>query len=65
MSNLIEKAPHTHLKTHFTEQTYYPNNRMPIEKNSQQTAILNICDNMWTNMENKKNSPLSYALISV
>ena len=28
---------------------------MPIEKNvSTETAILNICDNIWTNIEKKK-----------
>ena len=39
---------------HFTEQMLLPKCQNAYSKNfSTETAILNICDNIWTNMENK------------
>ena len=65
MSKLIEKAAQIQLMTHFTEQNLLPKHQNAYRKNfSTETAILNICDNIWANMENK-NLSLSYALISV
>ena len=55
MSKLFEKAAPTPLISHFTEQNLLPKHQNPYRKNfSTETAILNICDNIWTNMENKK-----------
>ena len=40
---------------HLTEQILLPKHQNAYRKNfSTETAILNICDNIWTNMENKK-----------
>ena len=40
---------------HFTEQNLLPKHQNAYRKNfSTETAILNICDNVWTNMEIKK-----------
>ena len=55
MSKLIEKAAHSQLMTHFTEHNLLPKHQNAYGKNfSTETAILNICDNIWTSMENDK-----------
>ena len=55
MSKLIEKAAKTQLKTHFTEQNLLPKYQNAYRKIfSTEAAILNICDNIWINMENEK-----------
>ena len=55
MSKLIEKAAQTQLMAHFTEQNLLPKHQNAYRKNlSTETVILNICNNIWTNMENKK-----------
>ena len=55
MSKSIEKSAQTELMTHFTEQNLLPKHQKAYRKNfSTETAILYICDNIWTNMENKK-----------
>ena len=55
MAKLIEKAAQTQLMTHFTEHNLLPKYQNAYRKNfSTETAILNICDNIWTNMENSK-----------
>ena len=55
MSKLIEKAVQTQLMAHFTKQNLLPKHQNAYRKNcSTETTILNICDNIWTNMENKK-----------
>ena len=51
MSKLIDKAVQTQPMTHFTEQNYQ---NVYGKKFSTETAILNICDNIWTNMANKR-----------
>ena len=41
--------------THLTEQNLLPKHQNAYRKNfSTQTAILNICENIWNNMENKE-----------
>ena len=55
MSKLIEKAAQTQLRAHFTEQNLLPKHQNAHRKIiSTEIAILNICDNIWTKMENKK-----------
>ena len=55
MSKLIEKAAQTQLMTHFTEHNLLPKYQNAYRKNFlTETAILNICDNTWTSMENNK-----------
>ena len=55
MSKLIEKAAQTQLMTHFTEHNLLPKHQNAYRKNfSTKTAILNICDNIRTSMENNK-----------
>ena len=55
MSKLIEKAAQTQLMTHFTEHNLLAKHRNANRKNfSTETAILNICNNIWTSMENNK-----------
>ena len=55
MSKLIEKAAQTQLMTHLTEHNLLPKHQNAYRKNfSTENAILNICDNIWTSMENKK-----------
>ena len=55
MSKLIEKAPQTQLMTQFIEHNLLPKHQNAYRKNfSTETAILNICDNIWTSMENNK-----------
>ena len=55
ISKLIEKAAQTHLMTHFIEHNLLPKHQNAYRKNfSTETAILNICDIIWTNMENNK-----------
>ena len=59
MSKLIERAVQTQLMAHFTEQNLFPKQQNTHRKNfSTETAILNICDNIWTNMENKKHTSI-------
>ena len=54
ISKLIEKAAQTQLMTYFIEHNLLPKHQNAYRKNfSTETAILNICDNIWTNMENK------------
>ena len=55
ISKLTEKAAKTQLMTHFIEHNLLPKHQNAYRKNfPTETAILNICDNIWTNMENKK-----------
>ena len=55
MAKLIEKAAQTQLMTYFTEHNLLPAHQNAYRKNfSIENAILNICDNIWTNMENSK-----------
>ena len=55
MSKLIEIAAQTQLMTHFTEHNLLPKHQNAYRKRfSTETAILNICDNTWTSMENNK-----------
>ena len=55
MSKLIEKAAQIQLMTHFTEQNLLPKHQNAYRKYfSTETAILNICNNIWTNMEYKR-----------
>ena len=55
MSKVIEKAAQTQLMAYFTQQNLSPKHQNAYRKKfSTETAILNICDNIWTNMENKK-----------
>ena len=55
MSKLIEKAAQTQLMIHFTEHNLLPKHQNAYRKNfSTETAIVNICDNIWTSMENYK-----------
>ena len=55
MAKLIEKAAQIQLMAHFTEQNLLPKHQNAYRKHfSTETAILNICDNIWTNMENSK-----------
>ena len=55
MSKLIEKAAQTQLMIHFTEHNLLPKHQNAYRKNfSTETSILNICDNIWTSMENNK-----------
>ena len=57
VSKLIEKAAQTQLMTHFTEHNLLPKHQNAYRKNfSTETAILNICDNIWTSMENTLNT---------
>ena len=63
MAKLIEKAAQIQLMTHFTEHNLLPKHQNGYRKYfSTETAILNICDNIWTNMDNSKLTFLSYAL---
>ena len=55
MAKLIEKAAQPQLMTHFTEHNLLPKHQNAYRNNfSIETAIFNICDNIWTNMENSK-----------
>ena len=55
MAKLIEKAAQIQLMAHFTEHNLLPKHQNAYRKHfSTETAILNICDNIWTNMENSK-----------
>ena len=55
MAKLIEKAAQIQLMAHFTEHNLLPKHQNAYRKYfSTETAILNICDNIWTNMENSK-----------
>ena len=55
MSKLIENAAQTQLMTHFTDHNLLPKHQNAYRKNfSTETAILNICDNIWTSMEKNK-----------
>ena len=55
MAKLIEKAAQIQLMAHFTEHNLLPKHQNAYRKHfSTETAVLNICDNIWTNMENSK-----------
>ena len=55
MAKLIEKAAQIQLMAYFTEHNLLPKHQNAYRKCfSTETAILNICDNIWTNMENSK-----------
>ena len=55
MAKLIEKAVQFQLMAHFTENNLLPKHQNAYRKHfSTETAILNICNNIWTNMENGK-----------
>ena len=55
MTKLIQKAALTQLMTHITEQNLLPRHQNAYRKNfSKEPAKFNICDNIWTSMENKK-----------
>ena len=65
MSKLIDKAAQTQLTTHFTEQNLLPKHQNAYRKNfSTETSILNICDNIWNNIENKKLTSIIYLDLS-
>ena len=55
MSKLIEKAASNQLMTHLTKQNLLPKHQNAYRKKfSTETAILNVCDNIWNSMGNKK-----------
>ena len=65
MFKLIEKAAQTQLMVHFSEHNLLAKHQNAYRKNfSTETAVLNICDSIWSSMENK-NLPQLYALMSV
>ena len=55
LSKLIEKAAQTQQMTQLYRTKFITKNQSAYRKKfSTETAILNICDNIWTNIENKK-----------